>query len=151
MSALTKQAILSALQADSTLAGLLSVDPNDGARPAIFNARMNDLKPVYDSITFREASGKPFIEFNAAYPGESVNTVVTELIDFEVWTKKASVSAIEEILARLDLVLNQQALSLGSAGRVFWSERVITSPDNWDDVLLARFGLFRYRLMVEYT
>jgi hypothetical protein len=150
MSVITKAAIVSALEADSVFTSLLASDPNSPGRPALFNASMNELTPVYNSVTFREAGSKPVREFAAPMPGDIQGRVEAEQFDFEVWTKDASVSGIEAIRARLDALLNQQSLSLGTAGRVFWSERTITSADNWDPKLLARYGLFRYRLLVEY-
>ena len=150
MSVLTKQAVVAVLEADSALSGMLAADPNAAGRMALFNARMNDLTPVYDSVTFREARSRPLRGFLAEQAGESANAVVEEMYDFEVWTKRASSAPIDAIRQRLDAALHQQALSLGAAGRVFWGERTMTMPDNWDPKLLARFGLFRYRLLVEY-
>lgn len=147
MSASTKKAIMAKLSGDTQLIALLGGDENGD--PAIFNATMNrkqrDLKTPASSwtlpaITFREADGGADKRFHGV-------TVDSELFDIEVWADTDSALTVTNIAERLDALLHNQLLMLGS-GRNYDCVRVSQNPDLYDDKLNLHFGLYRYRLVV---
>lgn len=161
LGSLLDDTMMAQMQASAMLAALLAKDPNDpaGKDLAILPARMNAvLSPVYRCITFREQSDAPDGRFRPQPPGLTTAGVTDTYFDFEAWDNLPNTRGLKSIRDALDALFHQQAFPLyatpgpitGPAlGRVLYCERLMSSINNYDDVMHCFYGLMRYRFRVE--
>lgn len=153
-------ALATGFTSNDELSDLVADDPNDdeGVQPAIFQANMNEITPVYPCITYRIGLVQPDMRFRPplSYSGTDdvppdenyYPRIVDFYIDIEAWDDEPNSDRLDLIAATIERWLENRYFEF-SGGRVFRSEVVFYRPDNWDKDLNARFHLMRYRMRVK--
>ena len=134
------------------LDALVARDPNDPGSGALFAAAKNQAPPVYPCVTYRILEDVDDPRFQAPVPNSPSSPVAEVTLQLEAWSLAPTCAPIEEIQVVLDSLFKDKAWDLSSgAGRVFRSRPITGKPDLYDDKLNGWFGLFLYRLRIQYT
>lgn len=149
--------VAEALLGNDQIGDLVPDDPNDpeGVELAVYNARMNEITPVYPCVTYRISQGLPDARFRSPAPlssdEEPDESYKPRILDFyveiEVWDQAPNADRIDQIAAVIDDWFESRAFVF-TGGRVFRAEMLALLPDRYDKDLNARFALMRYRLRV---
>lgn len=133
------QAILTAARGSAALGALLGTDPRNNL-PAISYGHKSQMPPVYDCVTFRENT----LDNDARFYDWSFDR---QFYDFEIWTRKRTSDAVDNILKQLDALFHRKRLDLPDPTNnyMFWMRRVPgANLSGWSDKEEAFLGLVRY-------
>ena len=155
MSTAVKDAVVTLLVADTALVGVLTANPADGTKPAIFPARRNTGSTVYPSLVYRVSTvtdDNRFREPLPRAPGASRTTVAMQdyFVDFSAFDNQPSSDNVEAVGDRLRALFHQVAFSV-TGGRVFYSRCVSGTPDGFDNVDNVWVLVARYRMRVQWS
>lgn len=141
MSVATKTALVTYLQADSTLMGMLAVDshPNSGGRKALYGSWRGNNPKDLPQLVIMQADARPD-------PAEELSGhIFHETWHFEAWAQTLS-DIHSSIIERVQYLLHEKRFALGTGLNPKYIQLLSSISDGYDGSLRENFAIQIYEL-----